>query len=94
MIKKLMTVDHKKNQQKKPKSNIRHKRAATRDLTDIKAAMHNTDRVVVSKHCDLTLNPEPTKKDCKPSSDDFTAESTKEKIQKARIMYFHSTINP
>jgi hypothetical protein len=94
MIKKLMTVDVKKNQQKKPKSQIRHKRAATRDLTDIKAAMQFSDRGAVTKHCDLTLTPEPTKKNYMPSSDDFRAESTKENIRKARIRYFHSINNP
>jgi hypothetical protein len=94
MIKKLMTVDLKKNHQKKPKSNIRHKRAATRDLTDIKAAMQFSDRGVGTKHCDLKLNPETSKKIYKPCSDDFTAESTKENIRKARIRYFNSTKNP
>jgi hypothetical protein len=91
MIKKLMTVDTKKNQPKKPKNRVRHQRAATRDLTAIKAQMQLSDRGMETKPGDLSPNQEGAKKNNMRSSEDLASDPTKENIRKARIRYFHST---
>jgi hypothetical protein len=90
MIKKIMSVDNKKNADKKPKNKVRHKRAATRDLKDIKASLQLPP--VKKDHRDSspgdkTLNPEDMGRDFGPGSEDFS-DSTKDNIRKARIRGF------